>query len=94
MKDQLQNIKDGFKVSNHRFLNKLADGISAKIKQRIPNLELRYTGKSVKGDIITAVVIGETYFAEADDVSEASKAVGIIMQELKNPSTLIGVVEK
>lgn len=93
IKEELQQVNDGFDISNHRFLNMIANGISKLIAKDVPGLKLRYTGKSIKGNVVSAVLIGEIHLNNPDELDRASDKVKTTMQGLKNPTNLIEVIE-
>lgn len=93
MNDQLNSLNSGFNVSNHRFLNMIANSIAELIAKNVPGLKLQYTGKSVSGNSISAVLIGEVQLVNENDVDRASDKVRTVMQGLKNPTNLIEAIK-
>jgi len=93
-KSQLQMADEGFRVSNHRFMNMIASGISALIAETVPGLKLQYTGKSIRGDSISAVLIGKIQLADKEELDSTSDKVRITMQGLKNPSNLLATMRE
>lgn len=94
MKDKLQSVNDGFEISNHRFLNMVANGISALVQEAVPKFVLKYTGKSSSDNRISAVLIGEKTFATKNDLDDASDKIKSIMRSIKNPSDLISALKE
>ena len=93
IKPQLQLANSGFAVSNHRFMNKIASGISTLVEANIPGLRLEYIGKSVTGNSISANLMGEVL---VDDIklADVSDKIRGVMQELKNPSNLLSIIKE
>lgn len=91
---QVQATSDQFRLSNHRFLNSIAKGISAMIAESVPGLKLQYIGKSINGDKISAVLTGEVILEDKDKLDSAVDKVNTTIQGLKNPANLLAAMKE
>ena len=89
----VEMISDNFDVTNHRFMNMIANGVSQLIAQNIPGLQLRHSGKSINGNIMSSVLLGEMIVSE-DELKSVDDKVRNIIQGLKNPANLISVMQE
>ncbi len=91
---QLQHMINGFKVSNHRLLNMIANGLTKLIDKKVPGLKLKYGGKSINDNTVSAVLTGEIIFSNKDEFDNASDKIRSTMQQLQNQSNLITILKE
>lgn len=85
-------VRSRFKISNHTFINKLADGIREHVAQSAP-VDLKYVGKSESGDAIEAKLVSVTTVSGAEAYDELHTAVRSAIDELRNPSKLLSLIK-
>ena len=91
---QFQLVQNGFSVSNHHFLNTIANGITKVVGETVPGLKLQYVGKSISNNKISAMLVGQIVLDDANKIGDASNKVNEIMQKLQNPSNLISIIKE
>jgi len=89
-----KNISNSFEISNHRFVNSIANGISNLIGQKVPGVKLQYVDKVVSGNSISTILSGQIVVNSQDEYDEISNEIRTVMQGLKNPSNLISIIKE
>jgi len=91
---QINQIENGFRTSNHRFLNQLSNGIIKSVREMAPGLELRLTDKAIEQDKIIATLVGTVTFESEEKRSRALDRIRQYMNDMKNESKLISEVKE
>lgn len=87
--NQLKQIRSGFEISQHAFLNKVAEAIAEKIKKDT-GLELTPVGKEDSGGKISMTLVGQSVDPEQNgDIEERVRRT---MQGLRNPTNLVDLL--
>ncbi len=86
---QIKVVRSGLDVHNHTFFNQTATALTKRIEDQI-GLKLTISGKAVKGQVITALLTGES--ADPKVVAEAAVRVRQLMQDLKNPTAMLRLI--
>ncbi len=89
--EQSKHIENQFVISNHAFINQIANGLQKRLMQEIPGLTLSLGGKSESGNVIKLVLSGATVVE--GELEETENKVRMTMDKLKNPSELLATIE-
>lgn len=91
--DQTKQVENAFAVSNHTFVNQLAAGLQQKIAEKFPDMIVKSGGKSQDGRNIKLVVSGMKVTKDADELERVNTEVRQMIDDLKNPSDLLSLLE-
>lgn len=87
--DQMKIVRLNRDTSDHRFFNLIAAAVKAKLEQQVPGLELHFGGKTINGTQVSAQLTGQMI----DEDGSVDDKVRQVMDGLKNPSTLMSLLE-
>lgn len=87
--EQLNKIKDGFDNSNHSFVTRLMSGLQARIGEVITDMPMTPAGKQATVGHISVNIIGSKTVEDEAELEEHKQKARQLMDMLKNPSSLI-----
>jgi hypothetical protein len=87
--EQVKMVRSNTSVAHHRFFNTMMLAIKQKIEEQNPELKLQFGGKEVSGSNISASLRGQMIDTDGD----ADDKVRQTMDTLKNPSSLLSLLE-
>ena len=91
--EQVKTVIRGADNSAHSFFTMLATALQKKI-QEDTGVEISFVGKVASGHgEMKAALVGEFRDQDQAKVEEAGQKIQKIMGEIKNPSTLIGLIK-
>lgn len=93
VEDQFKYVKASFGITPHTFLSQIATGIQGRISAEVPNISTRLTGKAVAGSNIQLMITGITITASAEEHDATAQKIRVVMDELKNVNTLLGMLD-
>lgn len=90
-------MKAGFALSLHKFINRLGAGVVETINS-VKEIEAaggaKLTGRSESGSKISLVVLAQQEFADVKEKEAVDKQVKSLVSQLKNPASLLGLLDK
>lgn len=90
VKGDIKNIINGFKISNHKFVNELSNGLQKTITNKVSELEMIPEGRKESGSTISLRLVGQTY---TEDPEQTQKRINDVMQKLRNANILISLIK-
>lgn len=92
--DQLKQVKNGFEVSNHVFVNKLMVGLQKEVSQTIPDLKLQPINKQGGKGLFSVTLTGQIALDPvSDDPKRTQDKIRQLMDSLKNKSNLLSLLK-
>lgn len=91
--DQMKPMKSGVDLATHSFFTKIATALQKKIEDDT-GIKVAFVGKSTGGKgKMSAALTGDFTDPDPEKVEEAQKRIEILMATIKNPKSLIGLIE-
>lgn len=91
--DQVKNIRSHHAVSNHRFLNKISEGVMRHLAEKVPNLELKITAGGVTANGGSLAITGSLVIQTTEEREQIEKDVREAIDGLNNKSDLLSTLE-
>lgn len=89
-----KEMKDGFRVSNHTFINLAIQGLANKLAVASDKIKITPTNKQDRNNFIKVEMISQHIADSDEELSDTKLAVEKIMQQLNNETNLINLLGK
>lgn len=93
LSDQQKIVRSHFELSQHTFFKVLAEAIQRKLGEST-TVPTQLIGKVTAGHKMSAAIIGHKTSTDLKEHEETKERIRRLMDDLKNPSNLVGLLRE